>query len=99
MQRTYYIEENLNPKWDDQSFVFDLPGDINSEPANGCELWEFTICSVMWFDRLIRVRLFDFDALGSNAFLGQTTVCLTDIVIASLERNLGGDTARPGRWI
>jgi len=52
---TYYVKQNCNPKWDDQSFVFDLAPEAPEHPR------------MFW----LRVRVLDYDFLAASSFLGQ----------------------------
>lgn len=52
---TYYVKQNCNPKWDDQSFVFDLSPEAPVHPR------------MFW----LRVRVLDYDFLAASSFLGQ----------------------------
>ena len=54
-QVTYYVRQNLNPKWDDQAFVFDLSPEAPQRPR------------MFW----LRLRVLDHDFIAASSFLGQ----------------------------
>ena len=60
---TYYISQNLNPKWDNQRFLFTLPATASKHP---------TAYS-------LHLQVFDYDMFSTPDFLGHVEVPLTTL--------------------